>query len=78
MSREKRVYCYNCKYYVPMQMEWGGDYCNKPIGEHSEAYSIVIDRILDYREYNVKNDCKYHEPNLIERIVRFLRRKQRE
>jgi len=56
-----KVFCGNCKYYVPMTCNYGGDYCDKKIGSHYEAYGEEFDRIIDYKEANAENNCKHYK-----------------
>lgn len=56
-----KLYCKNCKHYVPMQSHWCGDYCHKKIGEKDTPYARVSARVIKYNEQNKNNNCKYYQ-----------------
>ena len=60
MSQTNKVYCKNCKYFVPMGGEWSGDYCHKVLRIVDSPWghlNVVVD---EYMKQNKNNNCKYY------------------
>lgn len=55
-----RLYCTNCKYYVPSDANWAGNYCKKYLTYKHTPLGIEF-CYLDYQESNEYNNCKYYK-----------------
>ena len=68
----KKVFCWDCKYYILMEAEWCGDECGKVVG-HKDTALRVEEVVLDYQVKNKNNDCEYYENSIWYKIKEFLK-----